>query len=285
MPRNAVRRGSTQAGHHAAVLIRLWAHLHRPAEFATNSMLSVVASLTPYSDFNQSPRNMYQCQMAKQTMGTPAQVGGEGGGGGAGRKGVLHGCSTCCTACPAQGICAAAVTCGPHLSSSPPGPDPPHRQQNVPHPDTADAYRTHAAVSFRALSKLRLGSSVLLRRCAVPCVPAWQRVQARVTSRNARCLPHQHAIPAFQLCVLSNAPPAPCQVRALLHGRVPQRHQCHCGGAGIHGCVARLPGGPDAMPQSGWPSAALWWARTAWPRTMRGSASWVRSTMRHASEP
>lgn len=34
-------------------------------------MLSVVASLTPYSDFNQSPRNMYQCQMAKQTMGFP----------------------------------------------------------------------------------------------------------------------------------------------------------------------------------------------------------------------
>lgn len=31
-----------------------------PAEFNTASMLSVVASLTPYSDFNQSPRNMYQ---------------------------------------------------------------------------------------------------------------------------------------------------------------------------------------------------------------------------------
>jgi DNA-directed RNA polymerase I subunit RPA2 len=45
-----------------------------PAEFHTGSMLSVVASLTPYSDFNQSPRNMYQCQMAKQTMGTPAQA-------------------------------------------------------------------------------------------------------------------------------------------------------------------------------------------------------------------
>ncbi|PSC76790.1 DNA-directed RNA polymerase I subunit 2 isoform X1 [Micractinium conductrix] len=44
------------------------------AEFHTSSMLSVVASLTPYSDFNQSPRNMYQCQMAKQTMGTPAQA-------------------------------------------------------------------------------------------------------------------------------------------------------------------------------------------------------------------
>lgn len=55
-------------------------HHHHPfpppaAEFHTSGMLSVVASLTPYSDFNQSPRNMYQCQMAKQTMGTPAQVG------------------------------------------------------------------------------------------------------------------------------------------------------------------------------------------------------------------
>lgn len=35
------------------------------------NMLSLVASLTPFSDHNQSPRNMYQCQMAKQTMGTP----------------------------------------------------------------------------------------------------------------------------------------------------------------------------------------------------------------------
>lgn len=43
-------------------------------EFSTHAMLSVVASLTPYSDFNQSPRNMYQCQMAKQTMGTAAQA-------------------------------------------------------------------------------------------------------------------------------------------------------------------------------------------------------------------
>ena len=73
-------------------------------------MLSVVASMTPFSDYNQSPRNMYQvrirsvyyrplsglirivifppsllvnpdhffpllqCQMAKQTMGTPLQA-------------------------------------------------------------------------------------------------------------------------------------------------------------------------------------------------------------------
>ena len=43
-------------------------------ELGAQQMLSLVASLTPYSDFNQSPRNMYQCQMAKQTMGTAAQV-------------------------------------------------------------------------------------------------------------------------------------------------------------------------------------------------------------------
>jgi DNA-directed RNA polymerase I subunit RPA2 len=38
------------------------------------AMLSQIASLTPYSDYNQSPRNMYQCQMGKQTMGTPAHA-------------------------------------------------------------------------------------------------------------------------------------------------------------------------------------------------------------------
>jgi DNA-directed RNA polymerase I subunit RPA2 len=43
-------------------------------ELAAGSLLSVVASMTPYSDYNQSPRNMYQCQMSKQTMGTPAQA-------------------------------------------------------------------------------------------------------------------------------------------------------------------------------------------------------------------
>lgn len=47
----------------------------RPAtthmEIKPTNMLSLVASLTPFSDYNQSPRNMYQCQMAKQTMGTP----------------------------------------------------------------------------------------------------------------------------------------------------------------------------------------------------------------------
>ena len=40
-------------------------------ELAPTQMLSLAASLTPFSDFNQSPRNMYQCQMMKQTMGTP----------------------------------------------------------------------------------------------------------------------------------------------------------------------------------------------------------------------
>lgn len=43
-------------------------------ETSTGALLSVVAGLTPYSDYNQSPRNMYQCQMGKQTMGTPVQT-------------------------------------------------------------------------------------------------------------------------------------------------------------------------------------------------------------------
>lgn len=40
-------------------------------EISADAMLSIIAGLTPFSDFNQSPRNMYQCQMGKQTMGTP----------------------------------------------------------------------------------------------------------------------------------------------------------------------------------------------------------------------
>jgi DNA-directed RNA polymerase I subunit RPA2 len=43
-------------------------------EVAPTHILSVIANLTPFSDFNQSPRNMYQCQMGKQTMGTPAHA-------------------------------------------------------------------------------------------------------------------------------------------------------------------------------------------------------------------
>jgi DNA-directed RNA polymerase I subunit RPA2 len=43
-------------------------------ELSPMTMLSVVASLTPFSDMNQSPRNMYQCQMAKQSMATPGHA-------------------------------------------------------------------------------------------------------------------------------------------------------------------------------------------------------------------
>jgi len=32
-------------------------------EILPTNMLSVVANITPFSDFNQSPRNMYQCQV------------------------------------------------------------------------------------------------------------------------------------------------------------------------------------------------------------------------------
>jgi DNA-directed RNA polymerase I subunit RPA2 len=43
-------------------------------ELNPTNMLSLIANLTPFSDQNQSPRNMYQCQMGKQTMGTPAHA-------------------------------------------------------------------------------------------------------------------------------------------------------------------------------------------------------------------
>ena len=43
-------------------------------EVSPTSILSVIANITPFSDFNQSPRNMYQCQMGKQSMGTPAHA-------------------------------------------------------------------------------------------------------------------------------------------------------------------------------------------------------------------
>jgi len=39
-------------------------------EVSANSMLSAVALLTPFQNHNQSPRCMYQCQMAKQTLGS-----------------------------------------------------------------------------------------------------------------------------------------------------------------------------------------------------------------------
>ena len=41
-------------------------------ELDPTNIISLIANLTPFSDQNQSPRNMYQCQMGKQTMGTPA---------------------------------------------------------------------------------------------------------------------------------------------------------------------------------------------------------------------
>ncbi|CAE8627211.1 unnamed protein product, partial [Polarella glacialis] len=40
-------------------------------ELEPTRMLSTLAALTPFSNHNQSPRNMYQCQMLKQTMATP----------------------------------------------------------------------------------------------------------------------------------------------------------------------------------------------------------------------
>jgi len=40
-------------------------------EVSPMHIISEVASMTPFSDFNQSPRNMYQCQMGKQAMASP----------------------------------------------------------------------------------------------------------------------------------------------------------------------------------------------------------------------
>lgn len=46
-------------------------HNYTHEEIDPLAHLSIIASMTPFSDMNQSPRNMYQCQMGKQTMGTP----------------------------------------------------------------------------------------------------------------------------------------------------------------------------------------------------------------------
>lgn len=43
-------------------------------ELTTVSFLSVLSQLSPFPDMNQGPRNMFQCQMAKQTMGTPCHA-------------------------------------------------------------------------------------------------------------------------------------------------------------------------------------------------------------------
>ncbi|KRX96182.1 DNA-directed RNA polymerase I subunit RPA2 [Trichinella pseudospiralis] len=40
-------------------------------EIDPTNILSFNAKMIPFPDHNQSPRNVYQCQMAKQTMGTP----------------------------------------------------------------------------------------------------------------------------------------------------------------------------------------------------------------------
>ena len=40
-------------------------------EEKTTNFLSVIANMTPFSDHNASARTIYQCQMAKQTMGFP----------------------------------------------------------------------------------------------------------------------------------------------------------------------------------------------------------------------
>ncbi|CAG9824766.1 unnamed protein product [Phaedon cochleariae] len=43
-------------------------------ELSKTAFLSNLAQLIPMPDCNQSPRNMYQCQMGKQTMGTPCHT-------------------------------------------------------------------------------------------------------------------------------------------------------------------------------------------------------------------
>lgn len=43
-------------------------------ETSTVNFLSVLAQLSPFPEMNQGPRNMFQCQMAKQAMGTPCHA-------------------------------------------------------------------------------------------------------------------------------------------------------------------------------------------------------------------
>jgi len=54
--------GASSRGREAYV-----AYTHR--ELDPMAFLSITASLVPFADHNQSPRNMYECQMLKQTMG------------------------------------------------------------------------------------------------------------------------------------------------------------------------------------------------------------------------
>ena len=45
------------------VFVCLFCQCTSHMELDKGAMLSAIAQLTPYSDFNQSPRNMYQCQV------------------------------------------------------------------------------------------------------------------------------------------------------------------------------------------------------------------------------
>ncbi|XP_047488694.1 DNA-directed RNA polymerase I subunit RPA2-like [Penaeus chinensis] len=45
--------------------------IHTHLEVSKTAILSNIGKLVPFSDCNPNPRNMYQCQMGKQTMGTP----------------------------------------------------------------------------------------------------------------------------------------------------------------------------------------------------------------------
>lgn len=43
-------------------------------EISSTAFMSEVAGLTPFPEMNQGPRTIFQCQMAKQTMGTPCHL-------------------------------------------------------------------------------------------------------------------------------------------------------------------------------------------------------------------
>ncbi|XP_076031533.1 RNA polymerase I subunit Rpl135 [Oratosquilla oratoria] len=45
--------------------------VHSHVELDKTAIFSNIGKLVPFSDCNPNPRNMYQCQMGKQTMGTP----------------------------------------------------------------------------------------------------------------------------------------------------------------------------------------------------------------------